>query len=103
MPLRWLAPEAIEFTRYTTETDVWAFGVLVWEIMTLASWPYPNVAPLGLYKALVVDGTRLPRPAHCPAGLYELLLSCWELDPQRRPQFREIHRNLQVGPRRLLL
>ena len=66
------------------------------QIMTLASRPYPDTSNIGLYRALVVDGTRLPLPAHCPVGLYDVLLSCWELDPQQRPQFHEIHRQLQV-------
>lgn len=96
LPMRWMAPEAIELKRYNTETDVWAYGVLVWEIMSLASRPYPNISNVELYRALVVDGTRLPLPAHCPAGLYGVLLSCWELDPQRRPPFHKIHRLLQA-------
>ena len=68
------------------------------QIMSLASPPYPNISNVELYRALVVDGARLPLPAHCPAGLYDVLLSCWELDPQRRPPFHKIHRLLQVCP-----
>ncbi|XP_078584652.1 tyrosine-protein kinase receptor Tie-1-like [Branchiostoma floridae x Branchiostoma japonicum] len=88
-----MAPESLFHRKYTTKTDVWAFGVLLWEIVTLGATPYP-----GMSKREVMDGVqqgyRMEKPPHCDEKLYSLMLSCWDADPARRPEFRKIQRTL---------
>ncbi|KAI8497503.1 hypothetical protein Bbelb_248090 [Branchiostoma belcheri] len=94
LPVRWMAPESLFHRKYTTKTDVWAFGVLLWEIVTLGATPYP-----GMSKREVMDGVqqgyRMDKPKHCDQKLYTLMLSCWHADPARRPEFRKIQRSLE--------
>ncbi|XP_019628490.1 PREDICTED: tyrosine-protein kinase receptor Tie-1-like [Branchiostoma belcheri] len=95
LPIRWMAPESLFHRKYTTKTDVWAFGVLLWEIVTLGATPYP-----GMSKREVMDGVqqgyRMEKPPHCDQKLYTLMLSCWNADPARRPEFRKIQRTLDT-------
>ncbi|XP_078665754.1 tyrosine kinase receptor Cad96Ca-like [Branchiostoma floridae x Branchiostoma belcheri] len=95
LPVRWMAPESLFHRKYTTKTDVWAFGVLLWEIVTLGATPYN-----GMSKREVMDGVqqgyRMGKPPHCDHKLYTLMLSCWNADPAGRPEFRKIQRTLDT-------
>ncbi|XP_038044153.1 proto-oncogene tyrosine-protein kinase ROS-like [Patiria miniata] len=91
LPVRWMSPEALMDGVFTVQSDVWAFGVLVWEVMTLGQQPYPartNVEVLHYVTA----GGRLDRPDNCPDDIHHLMLKCWEKQPEGRPSF---HSNLE--------
>ncbi|XP_030377997.1 protein sevenless [Scaptodrosophila lebanonensis] len=87
LPVRWMSPESLVDGVFTTQSDVWAFGVLCWEILTLGQQPY---AARNNFEVLahVKDGGRLQQPEQCPDKLYALLLKCWQTEPEERPSFR---------------
>ena len=94
-PLRWMAPESIELMTFTSETDMWSFGVMAWEIFAMGAQPYNGVSNLMIYKVLVVDGTRLQCPVGCPESIYAALGPTWLMAPGTRPRFAELHNWLQ--------
>ncbi|XP_061688824.1 proto-oncogene tyrosine-protein kinase Src-like isoform X2 [Syngnathoides biaculeatus] len=85
-PIKWTAPEAALYGRFTIKSDVWSFGVLLTELATKGRVPYP-----GMVNREVLDqverGYRMPCPSECPGSLHELMLSCWRKDPEERPTF----------------
>ncbi|EGD74404.1 TK/ABL protein kinase [Salpingoeca rosetta] len=93
-PIKWTAPESLSFNRFTIKSDVWAFGICLWEIATLGSTPYPG---MDLYTVLdrLDAGYRMPRPEGCPAEVYQLMRDCWQQDPNDRPAFKDIRRRLE--------
>ncbi|XP_022108969.1 vascular endothelial growth factor receptor 2-like [Acanthaster planci] len=86
VPLRWMALESVLYDVYTTESDVWSFGVLLWEIVTLGAQPYPAMSAKKVARK-VKSGYRMPRPGHCHLQLYQLMLDCWAKNPSARPNF----------------
>ncbi|CAH0728073.1 unnamed protein product, partial [Brenthis ino] len=86
LPVRWMAPEALLYNVYSHHTDVWAFGILLWEIVTLGSTPYAAMSGREVLTA-VTEGYRLERPPHCKPQLYRAMHSCWHADPSQRPTF----------------
>ncbi|XP_019625390.1 PREDICTED: fibroblast growth factor receptor 2-like [Branchiostoma belcheri] len=95
LPIRWMAPESLFHRKYTTKTDVWAFGVLLWEIATLGATPYPNMSMREVMDG-VQQGYRMGKPLHCDEELYSLMSKCWNADPAQRPEFRNIQRTLDT-------
>ena len=95
-PLRWMAPESIELMTFSSETDVWSFGVMAWEVFAMGGQPYQGVSNLMVYKELVVDGTRLECPAGCPDPVYTILATTWLLAPGKRPSFATLHEQLRA-------
>ncbi|XP_048773677.1 tyrosine-protein kinase ABL1-like isoform X2 [Ostrea edulis] len=93
-PIKWTAPEGLAFNRFSTKSDVWAFGVLLWELATYGMSPYPGVELTEVYH-LLERQYRMDRPAGCPANVYELMMRCWQWDPKDRPTFQEIHNSLE--------
>lgn len=89
LPLRWMAVESITHQVYTTKSDVWSFGVLLWEIVTLGSTPYPGVSTQNLL-VLLRQGYRLEKPSNCSEDLYNLMLKCWNTCPSQRPSFSDL-------------
>ncbi|XP_064477295.1 LOW QUALITY PROTEIN: tyrosine-protein kinase transmembrane receptor ROR2-like [Ornithodoros turicata] len=93
LPVRWMPPESILYGRFTTESDVWSFGVLLWEVFSYGLQPY-----YGYANQEVIDLVRarqlLPCPEDCPPHLYAMMVECWHEVPQRRPTFRELHARL---------
>lgn len=81
-----MAPEALFDRRYTTKSDVWAFGVLLWEIFTLGGNPYPSVPVEDLFD-LLRNGHRMDRPPYSSNEMYQIMLSCWQQMPVARPTF----------------
>ena len=90
LPVRWMAPEALFQRRYTTRSDVWSFGVLLWEIMTLGASPYPSVPSVERLFQLIRDGHRMERPQNCSVDLYMIMRECWTAEPTQRPSFAEL-------------
>ncbi|XP_022108632.1 tyrosine kinase receptor Cad96Ca-like [Acanthaster planci] len=94
LPLRWMALETIIDDVYTTESDVWSFGVLLWEIVTFGARPYPNMHHTTMIAELQ-KGYRMPKPLHCTTKLYRMMLKCWRMGPERRPTFTQISDKLK--------
>ncbi|XP_065841698.1 fibroblast growth factor receptor 3-like [Oscarella lobularis] len=90
VPMKWTAPESLLYRVFTESSDVWSFGVLLWEIATLGSAPYPGVPVENLYDVLTKDGYRMRKPRTCSRNFYDLMLKCWALDPNDRPKFHEL-------------
>ncbi|XP_046960167.1 uncharacterized protein LOC124530197 [Vanessa cardui] len=86
LPVRWMAPEALLYNVHSHHTDVWAFGILLWEIVTLGSTPYAAMSGREVLAA-VAEGYRLERPPHCKPQLYRAMHACWHADPSQRPSF----------------
>lgn len=97
MPLRWMAPESISMNIFTTKSDVWSFGVLLWEIITLGSTPYPGLSASQVISN-VTKGNIMSNPpvAWCTQDLYSLIKSCWSLNPNKRPNFMQIKSQLSL-------
>ncbi|XP_041976039.1 serine-rich adhesin for platelets-like [Aricia agestis] len=93
LPVRWMAPEALLYGSHSTHTDVWAFGILLWEIVTLGSTPYAAMSGREVLTA-VTEGYRLERPTHCAPALYRAMSSCWHADPSQRPTFTSLKAQL---------
>ncbi|XP_076183798.1 protein kinase receptor Ret oncogene isoform X2 [Ptiloglossa arizonensis] len=89
VPVKWMAPESLADHVYTSKSDVWSFGVLLWELVTLGASPYPGVDVHNLYN-LLKAGYRMERPANCSQQLYKLMVSCWHQEPGMRPSFKEL-------------
>ncbi|XP_011067283.1 PREDICTED: tyrosine-protein kinase receptor torso [Acromyrmex echinatior] len=93
LPLKWMALEALTHQIYTTYSDVWAFGILLWEIVTLGATPYPDT-PTNKILQFLKSGCRMERPPNCSRELYSIMYSCWNIRPQSRPTFTELKQNL---------
>ncbi|XP_075401069.1 ephrin type-A receptor 5 isoform X8 [Tenrec ecaudatus] len=89
IPIRWTAPEAISFRKFTSASDVWSYGIVMWEVVSYGERPYWEMSNQDVIKA-VEEGYRLPSPMDCPAALYQLMLDCWQKDRNSRPKFEEI-------------
>ncbi|XP_063984166.1 proto-oncogene tyrosine-protein kinase receptor Ret isoform X1 [Diachasmimorpha longicaudata] len=89
VPVKWMAPESLADHVYTSKSDVWSFGVLLWELVTLGASPYPGVDVHNLYN-LLKAGYRMERPANCSPQLYKLMVSCWHDEAGMRPSFKEL-------------
>uniref|UniRef100_A0A0N5AST4 Tyrosine-protein kinase n=1 Tax=Syphacia muris TaxID=451379 RepID=A0A0N5AST4_9BILA len=93
-PIKWTAPEGLAYNTFSTKSDVWAFGVLLWEIATYGMSPYPGVELNNVY-GLLEKGFRMDAPEGCPPSVYRLMLQCWNWSPSDRPRFKEIHASLE--------
>lgn len=89
LPVKWMAPEALFDRVYTHQSDVWSFGILLWEIFTLGGSPYPGI-PVEELFSLLREGHRMERPPNCPSELYGLMRECWHAAPSQRPTFKQL-------------
>ncbi|XP_072298154.1 protein tyrosine kinase 2 beta, b isoform X3 [Eucyclogobius newberryi] len=89
LPIKWMAPESINFRRFTSASDVWMFAVCVWEIMSYGQQPFFWLENRDVINQLE-QGIRLPKPDSCPPALYSLMTRCWSYDPRERPSFTEL-------------
>ncbi|KAG5865844.1 Tyrosine-protein kinase Abl, partial [Gonioctena quinquepunctata] len=93
-PIKWTAPEGLAYNKFSTKSDVWAFGVLLWEIATYGMSPYPGVDLTDVYHMLE-KGYRMECPPGCPPKIYDLMRQCWQWHANERPTFKEIHHALE--------
>ncbi|KAL4232110.1 Fibroblast growth factor receptor 4 [Mactra antiquata] len=93
LPVKWMAPEALFDRRYTTKSDVWAYGVLLWEIFTLGGNPYPSVPVEDLFD-LLRNGHRMEKPPYASMEIYQIMLTCWNQLPSMRPVFTSLVQDL---------
>ncbi|XP_055538906.1 uncharacterized protein LOC129726199 isoform X7 [Wyeomyia smithii] len=89
LPIKWMAPESINFRRFTTASDVWMFGVCTWEILMLGVKPFQGIKNCDVIGKLE-NGERLPLPPNCPPRLYSLMSQCWSYEPHKRPNFKNV-------------
>nr|ACE95861.1 fibroblast growth factor receptor-1 isoform IIIb [Squalus acanthias] len=93
LPVKWMAPEALFDRIYTHQSDVWSFGVLLWEIFTLGGSPYPSIPVEELFK-LLKEGHRMDKPSNCTNELYMTMRDCWHVMPSQRPTFKQLVEDL---------
>ncbi|XP_072137464.1 tyrosine-protein kinase Fer [Mobula birostris] len=93
IPIKWTAPEALNYGRYSSESDVWSFGILLWETFSLGVCPYPGMTNQQA-REQVEKGYRMSAPQKCPEDIYNLMLKCWEYKPENRPNFSDVHKEL---------
>uniref|UniRef100_A0A673BV10 receptor protein-tyrosine kinase n=1 Tax=Sphaeramia orbicularis TaxID=375764 RepID=A0A673BV10_9TELE len=90
LPVKWMAPESIFECVYTVQSDVWSYGVLLWEIFSLGKSPYPNIAVDTNFYKMIKDGRHMDQPDFAPAEMYKLMTLCWNLEATQRPTFKTI-------------
>ncbi|XP_031426078.1 fibroblast growth factor receptor 1-A isoform X1 [Clupea harengus] len=93
LPVKWMAPEALFDRIYTHQSDVWSFGVLLWETFTLGGSPYPGVPVEELFK-LLKEGHRMDKPTTCTHEMYMMMRDCWHAVPSQRPTFKQLVEDL---------
>uniref|UniRef100_A0A4W5M640 receptor protein-tyrosine kinase n=1 Tax=Hucho hucho TaxID=62062 RepID=A0A4W5M640_9TELE len=89
IPIRWTAPEAIAYRKFTSASDVWSFGIVMWEVMAFGERPYWDMSNCEVMKA-INEAFRLPAPMDCPSAVYQLMLQCWLQERSKRPRFPDI-------------
>ncbi|XP_061744879.1 mast/stem cell growth factor receptor kita isoform X2 [Nerophis ophidion] len=90
LPVKWMSPESIFECVYTFESDVWSYGILLWEIFSLGNSPYPGMPVDAKFYKMIKEGYRLDSPEFAPSEMYQIMHSCWEAEPIKRPSFRKV-------------
>ncbi|XP_030640083.1 megakaryocyte-associated tyrosine-protein kinase [Chanos chanos] len=94
LPVKWTAPEALKKEKFSTRSDVWSYGILLWEIFSYGRQPYPKMSVQEV-KEKVEQGYRMEAPEKCPPGVYALMSECWDADPKKRPAFHKLRGKLE--------
>ena len=94
-PIKWTAPEAAWYNRFTIKSDVWSFGIVLYEIITYGRFPYPNIMTNAEVLERIQQGYRMPRSMGCPDKLYDIMLDCWREEPANRPTFETLQWQLE--------
>uniref|UniRef100_A0AAX7TKS6 receptor protein-tyrosine kinase n=1 Tax=Astatotilapia calliptera TaxID=8154 RepID=A0AAX7TKS6_ASTCA len=94
LPVKWMAIESLQTQKFTTKSDVWSYGILLWELLTRGASPYPEVDPYDITQYLL-KGRRLLQPQYCPDTLYVIMLACWDPEPECRPTFHSLATEVQ--------
>ncbi|XP_053134998.1 high affinity nerve growth factor receptor [Hemicordylus capensis] len=95
LPIRWMPPESILYRKFTTESDIWSFGVVLWEIFTYGKQPWYQLSNTEAIEC-ITQGRELERPRTCPSEVYDIMQSCWQREPQQRQNMKGIHSRLQT-------
>ncbi|XP_048185409.1 NT-3 growth factor receptor isoform X2 [Perognathus longimembris pacificus] len=95
LPIRWMPPESIMYRKFTTESDVWSFGVILWEIFTYGKQPWFQLSNTEVIEC-ITQGRVLERPRVCPKEVYDVMLGCWQREPQQRLNIKEIYKILHA-------
>uniref|UniRef100_A0A8C7QWI4 Tyrosine-protein kinase n=1 Tax=Oncorhynchus mykiss TaxID=8022 RepID=A0A8C7QWI4_ONCMY len=93
IPIKWTAPEALNYGRYSSESDVWSYGILLWETFSLGVCPYPGMTNQQA-REQVEKGYRMSCPQKCPDEVYKVMQKCWEYKPEIRPKFADLQKEL---------
>ncbi|XP_028254088.1 tyrosine-protein kinase Fer-like isoform X1 [Parambassis ranga] len=93
IPIKWTAPEALNYGRYSSESDVWSYGILLWETFSLGVCPYPGMTNQQA-REQVEKGYRMACPQRCPDDVYRVMQRCWQYNPEDRPKFSELQKDL---------
>lgn len=105
LPIKWLAPECFRKRKFTHKSDVWAFGVTIWELVTFGERPYKRIETLEVPRA-IEEGARLEKPSHVTVEIYKVMLACWFYTPEARPNFKQLAQsfvNFARDPERYLI
>uniref|UniRef100_A0A3Q1ALK0 Platelet-derived growth factor receptor alpha n=1 Tax=Amphiprion ocellaris TaxID=80972 RepID=A0A3Q1ALK0_AMPOC len=94
LPVKWMAPESIFDNLYTTLSDVWSYGILLWEIFSLGGTPYPGMVVDSSFYNKIKSGYRMSKPEHAPHDVYEMMMKCWNSEPEKRPSFLGLSENV---------
>ncbi|XP_055515115.1 ephrin type-A receptor 2 isoform X2 [Leucoraja erinacea] len=89
IPIRWTAPEAIAYRKFTSASDVWSFGIVMWEVLSYGERPYWEMSNHEVMKS-INEGFRLPAPMECPSAIYQLMMQCWQQERAKRPKFGDV-------------
>lgn len=92
-PIKWTAPEAANFSKFTIKSDVWSFGIVLYEIITKGGTPYPDMTNQEVLER-IEKGYRMPQPPNCENKYYEIMKKCWSTDPNKRPTFEALNEDL---------
>ncbi|KAM7163036.1 macrophage colony-stimulating factor 1 receptor isoform 2-T2 [Macrochelys suwanniensis] len=95
LPVKWMAPESIFDCIYTVQSDVWSYGILLWEIFSLGKSPYPGMLVNSKFYSMVKQGYQMARPDFAPMEMYRIMQACWNLQPTQRPTFDQISHFIQ--------
>ncbi|XP_061541250.1 macrophage colony-stimulating factor 1 receptor [Phycodurus eques] len=95
LPVKWMAPESIFDCVYTVQSDVWSYGILLWEIFSLGKSPYPSMAVDSSFYKMVKRGYQMCQPDFAPPEIYDIMKMCWNLEPTERPTFSKISQMIQ--------
>lgn len=95
-PVRWSAPEVLAYTKFSNKSDVWAFGILMWEIFTCGELPYGKSKNPEIVESVCNRNRRLSKPENCSQEVFRVMTICWKEDSDHRPNFVELHKDLQI-------
>ena len=98
-PLRWTAPEILQNSAHSVQSDVWAYGILLWEVFSFGEDPYPDLLTDKKVMKYVLSSQIMPQPENCPKSVYKIMLSCWNPLPSRRPSFPWLKQSLKASIR----
>ncbi|XP_029050762.1 mast/stem cell growth factor receptor kita-like [Osmia bicornis bicornis] len=96
LPIRWMSPEAIRDRTFSSKSDVWSYGIVLWEISTLGAFPYSNVQDDRVLRYIIHENGRLEKPDDVPLCIYNLMCSCWAAEPEDRPNFTQLLSELKT-------
>ncbi|XP_032903130.1 megakaryocyte-associated tyrosine-protein kinase isoform X1 [Amblyraja radiata] len=99
LPVKWTAPEALKHQKFSTKSDVWSYGILLWELFSYGRAPYPKLSLTDVSER-VEKGYRMESPEKCPVPVYELMRYCWEHDPGKRPTFKKLKEKMEKEGRK---
>ncbi|XP_077698312.1 megakaryocyte-associated tyrosine-protein kinase isoform X3 [Eretmochelys imbricata] len=94
LPVKWTAPEALKHNKFSAKSDVWSYGILLWEVFSYGRAPYSKMT-LKEVTEMVEKGYRMEAPEECPPSVYTLMKTCWEIEPGKRPSFKKLTEKLQ--------
>jgi len=93
LPIKWMAIESIRDRIFSTQSDIWSFGIVLWEFFTLAKTPYPGMEAEKQYQRLI-EGYRMEKPEYATPEVHDIMLQCWKAKPTLRPSFTDLAKNI---------
>lgn len=90
LPIKWMAIESLRDRVFSTQSDVWSFGIVLWEMFSMGKTPYPGIDPGGGFYNMLLNGYRMEKPGNCPMIIYRTMSECWDTEPSKRPTFNKL-------------